>query len=92
MPRYLVERHFATPLAIPINADGRKAMDGVNTANAQLNVHWVHSYVNPAKTQTYCIYDAPNAEAIRLAAERNGLPVERVTEVTVLDPYAYGTQ
>jgi hypothetical protein len=50
----------------------------------------VHSYVNPERTQTFCIYDAPTPEAIRKVAERNGLPVGRITQVSVLDPYAYG--
>jgi hypothetical protein len=52
--------------------------------------NWVHSYVNPERTQTFCIYDAPTPEAIRKVAERNGLPVGRITQVSVLDPYAYG--
>jgi len=34
-------------------------------------------------------YDGPTPEAIRRVAERNGLPVNRITEVTVLDPYFY---
>src|SRR3989304_5259788 len=33
--------------------------------------------------------DGPNPEAIRQAARRNGLPVDRITRVTVLDPYFY---
>lgn len=90
MPRYLVERSFPQGLAIPINADGRKAMDGVIGTNADQGVTWVHSYVNPDRTQTFCIYDAPTPEAIRSVAERNGLPVGRITQVSVLDPYAYG--
>jgi hypothetical protein len=90
MPRYLVERSFPQGLAIPINADGRKAMDGVIATNAEHGVGWVHSYVNPERTQTFCIYDAPTPEAIRKVAERNGLPVGRITQVSVLDPYAYG--
>ena len=39
---------------------------------------------------TWCVYDAPSPEAIRAAAGRNGLPVDRVTQVQVLDPYFYG--
>jgi len=35
------------------------------------------------------IYDAPSPEAIRRAARRNNLPVDRITEVSVLDPYFY---
>jgi hypothetical protein len=41
------------------------------------------------KNKTFCIYDAPSEQAIRTAAERNGLPVDRITEVRVLDPYFY---
>jgi len=49
----------------------------------------VHSYVSDDKKKTYCIYDGPNEAAIRESAERNGLPVDSVKQVTVLDPYFY---
>ena len=90
MPRYLIERSFPQGLSIPMNADGRKALDGVIRNNAEQGVSWVHSYVNPERTQTFCIYDAPTPEAIRHVADRNGLPVGQITEVSVLDPYFYG--
>jgi hypothetical protein len=89
MPRYLVERSFPQGLAIPMNADGRKALDGVIANNAESGVAWVHSYVTPERTQTFCVYDAPSPEAIRKVADRNGLPVGRITQVNVLDPYFY---
>ncbi len=57
--------------------------------NAEGGVTWVHSYVSPDKKQTYCIYDAPSPEAIRNAARRSSLPVDKITEVSVLDPYFY---
>jgi hypothetical protein len=38
---------------------------------------------------TFCIYDAPNPEAIRRTAEKNKLPVDSITKVSVLDPYFY---
>jgi len=89
MPRYLVERSFPQGLAIPMNADGRKALEGVIANNAESGVAWVHSYVTPERTATFCIYDAPSPEAIRKVADRNGLPVGRITQVNVLDPYFY---
>ena len=89
MPRYLVERTFPKGLTIPLNEEGRKAMDNVVKNNAEHGVSWVHSYVNPERTQTFCIYDGPSPEAIRKVAERNGLPANRITEVSVLDPYFY---
>ena len=89
MPRYLVERHFADGLSIPMNDDGRRAVAGVIAQNAEAGVTWVHSYVSPDRKDTFCIYDAPTPDAIRTSAGCNGLPVGRITEVSVLDPYFY---
>lgn len=57
--------------------------------NASEAVTWVHSYVTPDRKHTYCIYDGPSPEAIRTVAQRNELPVDSITEVSVLDPYFY---
>jgi hypothetical protein len=89
MSRYLVERTFADGLAIPVDDDGANALRDVVAGNAEHGVTWVHSYVNPDRTATFCIYDGPSPEAIRMAAETTGLPVDRITEVSVLDPYFY---
>jgi hypothetical protein len=89
MPRYLVERTFPDGLAIPVNAEGAKTTSGVVDNNAGHEVTWVHSYVSADKKKTFCIYDGPSPEAIRQAATRNGLPVDKITEVRVLDPYFY---
>ena len=89
MPRYMVERTFPDGLNIPINQDGMKVVDGVVTANAAVGVTWVHSYVAADRRKTFCIYDAPSPEAIRDVAGANGLPVDAIAEVRVLDPYFY---
>jgi uncharacterized protein DUF4242 len=89
MPRYLVVRNFDDGLTIPLDAGGATACLAVVGQNAQEGVTWVHSYVTPDTRTTYCIYDGPDPEAIRRAATRNGLPVDTVTEVQVLDPYFY---
>lgn len=89
MPRYLVQRTFPGGLAIPINDDGAAAIDNVVACNTEAGVTWLHSYVTEDKRTTYCLYDGPSPEAIRSVAERNSLPVDRVTPVTVLDPYLY---
>ena len=49
----------------------------------------VHSYVTMDKSKMFCIYDAPTPEAIRRAARRNNLPVDKVMEVRVLDPLSF---
>ena len=89
MPRYLVERTFPEGLHIPMTDEGAIACLGVVERNADLGVTWVHSYVSGDRTKTFCIYDGPEEVAIRQAAERNGLPVDHITEVRVLDPYFY---
>ena len=89
MARYMIERTFPNGLSIPLNDDGKKAVANVVANNAEHGVTWVHSYVNPDRTGTFCVYDGPTPEAIRKVAERNGLPVNRITEVSVLDPYFY---
>ena len=87
MPRYLIERHFPDGLALPADERGGRMAATVVSNNAQEGVTWLHSYVTTDKKQTFCIYDGPSPEAIRKVAERNGLPVDRITEVRVLDPY-----
>jgi len=89
MPRYMVERTFASGLQIPMTEQGAQACLSVVGKNGAQGVTWVHSYVSEDKTKTYCVYDGPNPEAIRRAAEENGLPVDRITQVSVLDPYFY---
>jgi hypothetical protein len=87
MPRYMIERTFPDGLKLPSDAQGARAAEGVIGNNSRDGVTWIHSYVTPDRRKTYCIYDGPTPESIRVVAETNGLPVDRITEVRVLDPY-----
>jgi hypothetical protein len=89
MPRFLVERTFPDGLKIPVNDDGSKACLSVVANNAKDAVTWIHSYVSHDLKKTYCIYEAPSPDAIRAVARRNNLPVDRMTPVSLLDPYFY---
>jgi uncharacterized protein DUF4242 len=89
MPRYLVERVFPAGFELPLGQAGLEVCRGVVGVNEDLGVTWVHSYVRDDRRATWCIYDAPGPEAIRRAAERNGLPVTQIARVSVLDPYFY---
>ena len=89
MPRYLVERTFTGGLNIPLTDEGAAACQSVVGTNAEAGVTWVHSYVSEDRMKTFCIYDAPDPEAIRKTADKNKLPVDRITQVSVLDPYFY---
>jgi hypothetical protein len=87
MPRYVIERTFPKGLAIPATAEGALACRGVVERNATVGVTWVHSYVSDDRCKTFCVYDGPDVDSVRRAAEKNQLPIDRVTPVSVLDPY-----
>jgi hypothetical protein len=89
MPRYMIERTFPDGLHLPINDEGAKLCNRMVGVNGEEGVTWVHSYVSDDKKKTFCVYDGPNQEAIRRTASRNGLPIDRITLVSVLDPYQY---
>jgi Protein of unknown function (DUF4242) len=89
MPRYLVERTFEIALDVPSGRSGSELLRSIVDCNSDRRVTWVVSYVSLDRFKTFCVYDAPSPEAIRRAAHSNGLPVERITEISVLDPYAY---
>ena len=87
MPRYIVARTFDEELAIPRSADGAELCRRVVQRNEREGVTWVHSYVSDDRRRTFCVYDGPDPEAIRRTATGNELPVDRITQVRVLDPY-----
>jgi hypothetical protein len=87
MPRYMVQRTFPDGLALPATPEGAAAALEVVDRNAQEGVTWIHSYVTDDKQRTFCVYDAPTPEAVRTVAAGNGLPVDGIDEVRVLDPY-----
>jgi hypothetical protein len=89
MPRYVVERTFTDGLPIPAKGEAAVLCLAVVERNADEGVNWVHSYVSEDREKMFCIYDAPSPEAIRKTARRNDLPVDRITQVSVLDPYFY---
>jgi len=89
MPRYVVERTFSGGLCVPAGDEGAQQCLAITERNGDEGVTWVHSYVSEDRKKTFCVYDAPTPEAIRKTAARNDLPVNRITQVRVLDPYFY---
>ena len=83
MPRYVVEREFAEQL--DLTKDG---VEKVNLINDQEGVQWIFSFLSADKKKTYCLYEAPNPEAIREAAARLGLPADVIILVDQLTPPA----
>jgi hypothetical protein len=89
MPRYLVERTFPGGLAVAANAHGAALWHRVVAHNAEEGVTWLHSYVSEDRSRVVDVYEADDVAAIRRAAARSDLPVDRITPITVLDPFAF---
>ena len=84
MALFVIERNFAEQLALT-NDDARL----VQEINDDVGVHWLYSFLSAGKKKTYCLYEAPSAEAIREAARRAGLPADVIVEVSELRPQAF---
>jgi HEAT repeat protein len=76
MPRYLIERKFAERLDVT-----NDAANAVIRINDEEGVKWLFSFLSADKMRTYCLYEAPSAEAIRIAARRNNLPADAIIEI-----------
>jgi hypothetical protein len=81
MPRFLIERNFAERLELTTEAAA-----AVKEINDQEGVKWVFSFLSPDKRKTYCLYEAPNADAIRAAARKLNIPADVVIEVEEVRP------
>jgi hypothetical protein len=85
MPRYLVERTFNTDFNLPSPESSEHDRLLFIKNNAIFGVVWIYSLVSPDKKKSYCIYDAPSPETLRQAAISNSVPVDRITEVRLLE-------
>ncbi len=77
MPLYIIERNFLEE----VDATGIDH-DEVRLVNDDEGVQWVFSFLSADKKKTYCLYEAPNPEAIRAAAARLGIPADVIVEVS----------
>ncbi len=80
MPRYIIERSVPALSEQELQAAGRKS----NQVLAEMpGVVWIKSYISEAEGKIYCEYDAPNPEAVIEHARRAGLPVDKISEVSL---------
>jgi hypothetical protein len=56
----------------------------------QQGVPWLFSFLSADRRRTYCLYEAPSAEAIMAAASRAKIPADAVVEVGPAAPELSG--
>lgn len=86
LKRYLIERDITGIGGMSI-VELCGAARASNRAIEQVGqgIQWQHSYV--AADKTFCVYLAPNEDAIRQHADLSGIPVARITEIPqIIDP------
>ncbi len=86
MKRYMIERDLPG-VGNMSGSELAKAASKSNAALAELTgrVQWVQSYV--AGDKTFCVYLAPNEDAVREHARISGFPASKITEIgTIIDP------
>ena len=86
MPKYIIEREMpkvGTLTKQELQAASQKSCSVLQKLGPQ--VQWVESFVTDDKL--YCIYIAPNEEAVREHARQGGFPASRISAVrTIIDP------
>jgi hypothetical protein len=88
MPRYIIERNVPALSREELDAAARRS---ISVIDGMPGVRWIRSYISAAEGKIYCEYDAPNPEAIREHARRAGLPVDRISEVSLeISPAMFG--
>jgi hypothetical protein len=81
MPRFVIERNFAEQLEV--TKEGAAEIRRINDVEG---VEWIFSFLSADKKKTYCLYEAPNADAILRVAERAGVPADVITMVDEINP------
>jgi hypothetical protein len=81
VPLFVIERNYAEQLELT-----KDAAVELKATNDEVGVAWLFSFLSGDKKKTYCLYEAPSAEAIVEAARLAGLPADVVTEVSELRP------
>ena len=86
MPKFMIEREIAGAGKLArhelqaISQRSRSVLEGMGP-----QIQWVESYVTDDKI--YCVYVAPDEEAVRAHARNGGFPADVVARVaSVIDP------
>jgi len=88
VPKFVIEREIPNAGSLSdseIRAIAQKSVGVLKGMGPE--IQWLHSYVTGNKI--YCVYLAPDENAIRQHAERGGFPANRISAVRrMIDPTA----
>ena len=86
MPKFVIERDI--PEAGKLSSEQLRAISQTSCGVLREmgpQIQWVQSYVTDNKI--YCIYIAPDEDAVRKHAQQGGFPANRVSQIrSVIDP------
>ena len=76
MPLFLIERNFAEEVKL----DDAGFLE-IQQINDDVGIQWLFSFLSADKRKTYCLYEAPSEDAIRIAARRANVPADVIVPV-----------
>jgi uncharacterized protein DUF4242 len=86
MPKFVIEREIPEEGRLSpeqLHAMSQKSCGVLREMGTQ--IQWVESYVTDNKI--YCIYVAPDEDAVRKHAQESGFPANRISRIrSVIDP------
>lgn len=86
MPKFVIERNVAQVGSLSsdqLQAVAQKSCEILRGMGP--TIQWVESYVTDDKI--YCVYVAPDEEAVRSHAQQGGFPANRISQIrSVIDP------
>ena len=86
MPKFVIERDIQRAGSLSsdqLQATSQKSCEILREMGPA--IQWVESYVTDDKI--YCVYLAPDEEAVRKHAEHGGFPANRISKIlSVIDP------
>jgi hypothetical protein len=86
MAMFIIERNLAEQMEL----DSGEVSDIVDY-NDNHELKWLFSFLSADRKKTYCLYEAPNPEALREQAKAFEVPADSIVEVSELNPNMFTT-
>lgn len=83
MARIVVERIFPQPVDIEALRIAARDDDG---CLARHDAQYLYGYLAPDRRRMICVFEAPDAESVRIANRQSGMPFECAYTATVHEP------